>query len=88
MKRAKTGTILIVTVLLAFLALALIFLYYGWVAPSDVPGQEMSGAGWVAMILGALVTLGLGVGLMMLMFHSSRSGHDERQRGGEDDGRN
>ncbi len=86
MKSEKTGTIVIVGILLAFLALALIFLYYGWVAPDDVPGREMSTTGWVAMAFGVIVTLGLGIGLMMLMFYSSRSGHDDRQRTDEDDG--
>jgi ABC-type multidrug transport system permease subunit len=37
----------------------------------------MSLAGWMAMILGILVTVGLGVGLMSLVFISSRRGYDE-----------
>ena len=39
--------------------------------------SEITPAGWVAMIFGILVTLGLGIGLMTLVFISSRSGYDE-----------
>jgi hypothetical protein len=36
----------------------------------------MSTAGYVAMALGIIVTLGLGTGLMALVFYSNREGHD------------
>lgn len=38
--------------------------------------------GWIAFTLGVVVTSVLGVGLMALVFHSDRSGHDESARGG------
>jgi len=44
---------------------------------AQVGSVEMSVGGWVAMILGILVTLALGVGLMALVFISSRRGYDE-----------
>ncbi|GBD41976.1 hypothetical protein HRbin39_01363 [bacterium HR39] len=34
--------------------------------------------GWIALALGALVTLLLGGGLMALVFHSARRGYDDR----------
>lgn len=37
----------------------------------------ISPAGWAAMILGVLLTLGLGIGLMSLVFFSSRRGYDD-----------
>jgi len=37
----------------------------------------MSAAGWIAMTLGILATLGLGGGLMALVFISNRRGYDE-----------
>ena len=37
----------------------------------------ISAAGWVALVLGVVVTLALGVGLMALVFISSRRGFDE-----------
>ena len=40
-------------------------------------GGGMSTAGWVAMLLGILATMGLGVGLMALVFISNRRGYDE-----------
>ena len=41
--------------------------------------SEISAAGWLAMGFGVVVTLGLGVGLMALVFISSRRGYDEGQ---------
>jgi hypothetical protein len=43
----------------------------------EVGDVEISTAGWVAMALGALVTLALGIGLMTLVFISSRRGFDD-----------
>ena len=48
-----------------------------WATIGDV---EISLAGWIAMTLGVLVTLALGVGLMTLVFISSRRGYDEPDR--------
>ena len=39
--------------------------------------SEISAAGWLAMGLGIVMTLGLGVGLMALVFFSNRRGYDE-----------
>ncbi len=36
----------------------------------------MTGAGYVAMALGIVATLALGIGLMALMYYSNRSGRD------------
>jgi len=45
-----------------------------WAQIGDV---GLSPAGWLAMVLGVLVTLALGTGLMALVFISSRRGWDE-----------
>ena len=42
-----------------------------------IGNAEISAAGWIAMVLGVLVALALGVGLMALVFISSRRGYDE-----------
>ncbi len=42
--------------------------------------SSMSLAGWIAMILGVLASLAVGVGLMALVFYSSRRGYDEIDR--------
>ena len=48
-----------------------------WAALGDT---EISAAGWAAMVLGVLVALALGIGLMALVFFSSRHGYDEADR--------
>lgn len=48
---------------------------YLWMSLGDV---EMTAAGYLALIGGGLATLGLGVGLMALVFYSNRAGFDER----------
>jgi dipeptide/tripeptide permease len=45
-----------------------------WARLGDV---EMSASGWIAMGLGVALTLALGIGLMSLVFISSRRGYDE-----------
>ena len=45
-----------------------------WVSIGD---SGISIAGWLAMALGIIVTLALGVGLMALVFISNRRGYDE-----------
>jgi hypothetical protein len=42
--------------------------------------SEISSAGWLAMGLGVIVTLALGIGLMGLVFISNRLGYDEPGR--------
>jgi hypothetical protein len=58
-------------VLLAFLAAAVWYAARVWNAMS---GVHMSGFGWTFLVLGVVVTFGLGAGLMALVFYSSR--HD------------
>jgi hypothetical protein len=42
--------------------------------------SQISLVGWLAMIFGVIATLGLGIGLMALMFISNRGGYDEGGR--------
>ena len=44
---------------------------------SAIGDAEISAGGWVALVLGVLVALGLGFGLMALVFISSRRGYDD-----------
>ncbi len=39
-------------------------------------GFNMPVSAWIAMTVGVVLSLGLGVGLMALAFHSNRAGHD------------
>ena len=45
-----------------------------WIGLGEV---EISGHGIFALVLGVLLSLGLGIGLMFLVFYSSRHGHDD-----------
>lgn len=47
---------------------------------TGIGDSEISLAGWLAMALGVLMTLALGIGLMVLVFISSRRGYDEPGR--------
>jgi len=38
--------------------------------------------GWIALVLGIVVTMALGIGLMALVFISNRRGYDEPPDGG------
>ncbi|HEX7970491.1 MAG TPA: hypothetical protein VF502_19885 [Stellaceae bacterium] len=54
---------------------------YAWVLLGT---SSMSAQGYIALALGIIATLGLGIGLMALVFFSNRYGYDERVgRGGE-----
>jgi hypothetical protein len=64
---------IVVAALLSTAAMAVA--YSAWRSLADV---EMSVSGYVAMILGGLATLAVGVGLMGLLFWSNRHGFDER----------
>jgi len=55
--------------LLAFIALVL-WGVNGWTAPT------LSVHGWIALVLGTLISSGLAILLMALVFHSDRSGTD------------
>jgi dipeptide/tripeptide permease len=58
------GAVLVVVVVIASL----------W---SGLGESEITLAGWIALALGVILSLGLGIGLMALVFISSRRGNDE-----------
>ena len=70
----KMGSWIIVGVLLAILAVAIWFGYEGLATDRDV---QISKHGYIAMGLGIFFSLLVGVGLMTLVFYSSRAGFDE-----------
>ncbi len=71
------GTWLALAALVFVLLLAIGFSYVGWNTGDDDVGHAVSTSGYVAMTLGIVATLALGVGLMALMFYSRRMGHDQ-----------
>ena len=61
-------------ILLGFLLVSLWYAVKVWTAMSAV---HMSGWGWFFLGMGTVVTLGLGAGLMALVFYSSRHNMDQ-----------
>lgn len=72
---SKSGTIVLVVTLVGLLAASTAVGVYLW---TSMEGVEMSAHGWTAMIFGILASLGVGVGLMALVFISNRRGYDDR----------
>lgn len=48
-----------------------------WMIAGSVPGPALNLNGLAAMAIGLVLTTGLGVGLMALVFYSARSGADD-----------
>jgi hypothetical protein len=72
--RLGAGSWIILIVLLSLLALAGFVVYLGWTLGD---GIAVSTAGYVAMAAGVIFSLGVGWGLMALIYYSNRSGYDE-----------
>ena len=71
-----------VHVILAGIALVVLFGLLGgalWamIAVWTHIDAKMSAHGWIALVLGVVLSLAVGIGLMGLMFFSSRRGYDE-----------
>ena len=47
----------------------------------NLGASDISPGGWIALGFGVIITLALGIGLMTLVFISSRRGYDELGRG-------
>lgn len=59
--------------LIGLLALAAWYAVRAW---QSMAGVAMSATGWMALVLGSLLTLLVGGGLMWLVFYSSRKNYD------------
>lgn len=62
-----------VVVLCAFLVGAIAYAIHGW---NSVGAVGIPVIGWVFLFGGVILTLGIGGGLMALLFYSSRKGRD------------
>jgi formate hydrogenlyase subunit 3/multisubunit Na+/H+ antiporter MnhD subunit len=77
-KRSVLGTIALIVVLLGLLVAATLFAVRSF---TSVEGPPMPGVGYVAMTIGVVFSLLVGIVLMALLFYSSRHGYDERASG-------
>jgi hypothetical protein len=71
----------LVVPLFAILAAAGWFAAKAWIS---VSGPPMPAHGYIAMTLGVVLSVALGLGLMALLFYSSRAGYDEEAGGHSD----
>jgi len=76
LKRSASTWIAVALAITTVLAVVIVIAEF-W---SGIGDSEISPAGWLAMGLGIIVTLALGIGLMSLVFFSSRGGYDETSR--------
>ncbi len=72
--RIGIGTALLIAILLVLLGASAWFAYDGLTMGDETPVSDHA---YIAMGLGIFFSLLIGVGLMVLLFYSSRSGYDE-----------
>jgi hypothetical protein len=73
LRRLGAGGWTLIVVLGLFLLLAAGFAIYAWRA---IGGVEITESGWIAMAIGVVFTAVIGIGLMALVFYSSRQNYD------------
>jgi hypothetical protein len=76
-KSLGLGSYALIAVLFALLVSTVVIAVLGW---QSAGGTDVPVVGYVSMILGVGLSLIVGVGLMALVFYSSRSGYDEPVR--------
>ena len=74
--RNRIGTSIVLAVLLLLLVAAAAIGYFGWTSTDT----EVPLSGYIAMAFGVIFSVAVGVGLMALLFYSSRAGYDEPAR--------
>jgi hypothetical protein len=68
------ATWIAVAAAVAVIVLLIVVVARFWTGLGD---SGMSEGGWVALVLGVLATLALGIGLMALVFISNKRGYDD-----------
>jgi len=76
-RKMSIGEYVLVASLLALLAAVIAVANVGWSAGA---GTDVPSFGYGAMAAGILLSLVFGIGLMALLFYSSRAGYDEPAR--------
>lgn len=72
---SRKDAIVLAVILIAAVtgAIAAVVCVWNWIGYAD-----MDRHGYIALAIGVTATLGLGIGLMGLMFYSARHGYDDR----------
>jgi hypothetical protein len=70
----RLGNLVAIGVAAAVVIIVVTVCVINWGAAGDV---GIDANGWIALVLGVLATLALGIGLMALVFISNRRGYDE-----------
>lgn len=73
-RATSSGSCVVLTILITLLIATVVVAALGW---SSAVGVKVPRAGYVAMLFGVLFSLIFGIGLMALVFYSSRAGYDE-----------
>lgn len=76
---SRKATWLAVATAIAVVIVVVVAMASVWTGLGDTGISE---GGWVALVLGVIFTLALGIGLMALVFISNRRGYDELDGGG------
>ena len=71
---SRRGSWFALAVAVLAMAIAIAVSVFNW---ESIGNSGISVNGWIALVLGVLVTLAIGVGLMTLVFISSRRGYDD-----------
>jgi flagellar basal body-associated protein FliL len=72
----KGSWVILIILLLCLVATAVVS-YLGW---TGATGTDVPASGYISLALGVTFSLAVGVGLMALIFYSSRAGYDEPAR--------
>jgi hypothetical protein len=76
-RRMGWGSYSVIAILLGLLIWVIVIAGMGW---SSAAGTDVPLDGYVAMAIGVISSLIVGIGLMALVFYSSRAGYDEPAR--------
>ena len=76
---SRRSTWIAVAIAIAVAIVVIVVMASVWTGLGDTGISE---GGWIALVLGVVFTLALGIGLMALVFISNRRGFDEPDGGG------
>ena len=82
MRSMGRGSWAILVVLVMVLIATGVVAFKGW---TGAAGTDVPASGYISLAIGVIFSLAVGIGLMALVFYSSRAGYDEPARLVQDD---